>query len=287
MQKDIQLINTQEEFDEMCKQFQQEKELFIDTEFDRRKTYYAKLSLIQIISRKKKVIIDVLSGIDISEFKHLLIDANIVKIFHAPLQDFEIFLHYFKILPQNIFDTQIAAVTAHVTETLVGYDILAKLLLDIQVDKTLQKANWLARPLKDTFLEYAIKDTEYLIPMYDILSDRLSQENAWPRYQTQLQSLLNKNRYQFSPEKIFKKMTYNQDIKGLENRLLNLICFREDCAKILNIPRGFCASNEILLKICKFLPTSHNELIKYDIKYSSLTSKKFAHKLFDLCLGMK
>lgn len=286
MQQDIQLINTQEEFDKIYNNFEQAKELFIDTEFDRRRTYYAKLSLIQIISRSDKVIIDVLSGIDICKLKNLLINPDIVKVFHAPLQDFEIFLHYFKVLPQNIFDTQIAAVFAYVTQRLVGYDVLAKLLLDVYIDKTLQKANWLTRPLKPSLLEYAIKDTEYLIPMYDILSERLTQENTWDRYRERLQSLLSKKRYQFSPEKILKKFYYEQNNKHFENRLKNFIILREECAIQLDIPRGFCASNDTLMKICHFLPKSQDDLKRYKIRRSPLTSKRFCNKLFDLCRGI-
>ena len=286
VQKDIQLINTQEEFDKIYNKFEQAKELFIDTEFDRRKTYYAKLSLIQMISRSDKVIIDVLSGIDISKFKNLLINPDILKVFHAPLQDFEIFLHYFKILPQNIFDTQIAATVANFTQRLVGYDALARSLLDVYIDKTLQKANWLTRPLESSLLEYAIKDTEYLIPMYDILSERLTQENAWPRYHEQLQSLLCKKRYQFTPEKILKKFYYEYNTIHFENRLKNLITLREECAIQLNIPRGFCASNDILMKICHVLPKSQDDLKRHKIGHSPLTSKKFCNKLFDLCQGI-
>ncbi len=59
------IIKTNENLENFCKLWAKKKILFIDTEFDRRNTYYSKLSYVTIHDGNKFWIIDALSGIDI------------------------------------------------------------------------------------------------------------------------------------------------------------------------------------------------------------------------------
>ena len=93
----MQIIDNQKDFDTACEKLLDQDALFMDTEFHRRRTYYARLSIVQIASREDQMIIDVLSGIDISGLKAILANENIVKVFHAPEQDFDIFFHLFNV----------------------------------------------------------------------------------------------------------------------------------------------------------------------------------------------
>ena len=159
------LISNQSEFNKICEVLSNERILYMDTEFHRRKTYYAILSIIQISTPNQKIIIDALNDINLSALKTILLDPLILKVFHSPDQDFEIFLKLFGTLPKNVFDTQIAANVCGMEEGM-GYSKLCKAMLNIDIDKTLQKADWLERPLSQDLMEYAIRDTEFLIPLH-------------------------------------------------------------------------------------------------------------------------
>ena len=68
-----------------------EKVLAIDTEFIRDSTYYPSLCLIQIAGINFAAAIDPLAKLDMSPIWELLLNKNILKVFHAGRQDIEIF----------------------------------------------------------------------------------------------------------------------------------------------------------------------------------------------------
>ena len=80
----------------------------VDTEFVRNKTFYPRLCLIQIGTSKGSYALDPNKITNLLPLKKILRNENIVKVFHSPRQDIEIFFNLFGSLPNNIFDTQIA-----------------------------------------------------------------------------------------------------------------------------------------------------------------------------------
>lgn len=283
----MKLINNQEDFNKICHMLMLERVIFVDTEFHRRQTYFAKLSIIQIATKSEEIVIDALSGINLSLLKEVFANKNIVKVFHSPDQDFEIFYQLFGELPQNVFDTQIAASVCNIDDEMMGYGRLCKRLLDIEVDKSLQKANWMKRPLRPELLEYAIRDTEYLIPLYTMLSKMIDDLNKWAEYKARIIKLLDPRNYKPSVERIIKKFKIPTNSELLKTRLKVLIQFREECAMAEDIPRSFCATNWELIQICNKLPTNDKELISLDLHKKPITKPRFKTKLFELCEGLR
>ena len=282
----MRIISDQKEFEVLCGELAHEPILFMDTEFCRRRTYYAKLSLVQIAKKEQKVIVDALAIQDISPLKTLLINEKICKVFHAPDQDFDIFLHLFGRLPSNVFDTQIAAGVIGFDEVM-GYGRLCKAMLNINLDKTMQKANWLERPLLEELTEYAIKDVEYLIPLYRELSNTINSRNLWETYKARSQKLLNPESYKINPEKFIKKIGLQDRPKFFKENFLHFLMLREECAQKVDLPRGYCVSDHDLIRICETLPTTDRDLIKLQIERLPIAKKPFKDKLFELCLGLR
>ena len=279
-------INTQSDFDKICEDLSHEKILYMDTEFHRRNTYYAILSIIQISSSKQKIVIDALAKIDLSNLKKILINNDIIKVFHSPDQDFEILLKLFSVLPKNIFDTQIAANVCGMEEGM-GYRNLCKSMLNIEIDKSFQKANWLERPLSQALLEYAIRDTEFLLPLHRILSETLTSRKLWDNYNAKSAKLLNTQSYKFSPEKILHKMRLYNESPELTNNLIEFIALREECAQILNIPRNYCATEQDLIIFATHLPTNNETLIKLRLNSLVMSRNQFKNKIFNLSEGIR
>ena len=280
------LINKQSDFNKICEVLSNEKILYMDTEFHRRKTYYAILSIIQISTPNQKIIIDALNDINLSALKTILLDPLILKVFHSPDQDFEIFLKLFGTLPKNVFDTQIAANVCGMEEGM-GYSKLCKTMLNIDIDKTLQKADWLERPLSQDLMEYAIRDTEFLIPLHRMLSSTLTNRKLWDNYNSKTARLLDSNSYKFSPEKIIQKMDLKNKSEKFLHNLLQFILLREECSQILNIPRNHCAKDHDLIILSTHLPTTNEQLNKLYLGFIPLCKNQFRNKIFDLSEGLK
>ncbi|PCJ24722.1 MAG: hypothetical protein COA94_07120 [Rickettsiales bacterium] len=282
----MQLIKNQEDFDKICEKLETEQTLFIDTEFQRKKTYYAKLSLVQIASKHHKVVIDVLLIDDLTGLKNLLANEEILKVFHAPDQDLDIFLHIFKQLPKNIFDTQIAAWVVGLDECM-GYSRLCKALLNLELDKSLQNSNWLKRPLTDDLLEYAIKDVEYLIPLHRELSATLTKRKLWDTYNDKSAKWLKEGTYKINPDKVIKRMKLLDYSDRYKHKIKSLILLREECAQTLDLPRFFCAADKDLTRLCRELPTTEAELVKMNFLKKPIARRQFKKKLLELCAGLR
>ena len=109
----------------------------IDTEFMRERTYFAKLCLVQIATPSSIFCIDTISNDNLKEFWNCI--SNSSCIFHSARQDLEVIFQNSDLLPNKIFDTQIAAGLvgfepqisyANLVEKLCGKVLKKSLLLD-------------------------------------------------------------------------------------------------------------------------------------------------------------
>src|SRR6202012_4399403 len=126
--------------------------LALDTEFLRDQTYYPKLCLIQVAANLPggggiEGIIDPLApGIDLTPFYDLIKRTDIVKVLHAARQDIEIFYLQGGVLPDPLFDSQIAAMVCGFGEA-ASYETLARKIAHVEIDKSARFTDWSHRPL--------------------------------------------------------------------------------------------------------------------------------------------
>ena len=127
-------ITKTKDLKEFCDHARNFSYITIDTEFLREKTYFAKLCLVQLAlpgnAKDNVVLVDPLTEDELS-FEPLLklfLDKEIIKVFHAGRQDLEIFYNIGNIIPEPLFDTQVAAMVCGYGEQ-VSYEILTKKIL--------------------------------------------------------------------------------------------------------------------------------------------------------------
>ena len=157
----------------LCKQMADTSWLAVDTEFERERTYYPELCLLQIANTEVTAIIDPLAKADMQPVYDLLYNPAITKVFHSARQDLEIFFHLQGHLPTPLFDTQLAA-TAVGYDNSIGYGNLVEKMLGVVLDKAHTRTNWKRRPLQASHLRYAADDVIYLGLIYEQLLTRFS-----------------------------------------------------------------------------------------------------------------
>src|SRR3712207_4471468 len=101
------LITTTAELEAFCRRLEGADFITVDTEFMREKTFWPKLCLVQIAGPDDAAAaVDPLAeGIDLAPLYRLLVDPNVLKVFHAARQDVEIFYHLTGQIPAPLFDT--------------------------------------------------------------------------------------------------------------------------------------------------------------------------------------
>ena len=106
-----------------------------------------------------------MENLDLTPFFDILQNEKIIKVFHAGRQDIEIFYNLSGKIPQNIFDTQIAAMVCGYNEN-IGYGNLVHAITKVELDKSCRLTDWSIRPLDESQLQYALCDVTYLVDCY-------------------------------------------------------------------------------------------------------------------------
>ena len=128
----------------------------IDTEFIRTRTFFPIPALYQVATDEEFAIVDPLRVSDWREFKSLLEDPTVVKVMHACSEDLEVFARHLAAAPKNLFDTQIASGFL-TTVFSPSYADLVQRHTGVELGKHETRSDWLARPLRDEQLRYAVR----------------------------------------------------------------------------------------------------------------------------------
>lgn len=243
------LLTTTAQVAELCNDILSSANLVaLDTEFERRNTYYPILSLVQIATEDSRVYaVDCLAAKDISPIKQLLLAPQLIKIVHAGMQDFEIFRQLFSTSVENIFDTQVATFF-NGAEQQLSYSSLVASYFNINIDKSLQYSDWLRRPLAANKLSYALTDVQYLIPLYQRLREELQHKYPWAKAESTLQN--NSSAEENALEKTFKKLKPYCNTEQIACYYL-LAQYRDSIAKRRNVIKKHALRDELLYEMAK------------------------------------
>src|SRR5438445_7832888 len=181
--------------------------LALDTEFLRDQTYYPKLCLIQVAAPGGiEGIIDPLAhGIDLKPFYELIARPDIVKVLHAARQDIEIFYLQGDVLPNPLFDSQVAAMVCGFGDA-ASYETLARKIAHVEIDKSARFTDWSHRPLSKRQLEYALADVTHLCVIYEWMKARLEKTGRSAWVAEEVAALQDPGLYQQDPDNAWKRL---------------------------------------------------------------------------------
>jgi len=257
---DYQYIETNQQLVGFCDKIKTADYCTIDTEFVREKTYYPILSLIQIASEQHMACIDPLVIEDFDPLIALLLQQDLVKVFHSPSQDLEILYQYFSCMPEPIFDTQLAAAVLGY-DYQIGYAELVNAIIGVKLDKKHTRANWNRRPLSQDEIDYAMDDVRYLLPVYQSLKKQLDSKNRAAWIEKDLLAMTSVSTYLVEMSDLWKRLKGVQKLKGVELQIARLLCqWREQMAQQKNLPRRWIVKDEILIEIARLKPTTLSDL---------------------------
>lgn len=256
------LVSDNKTLADICTRFAGYSHIAVDTEFLRETTYYSKLCLIQMASADEAVAIDPLAeGIDLTPFYSLLSHPDVVKVFHAGKQDFEIFFHQMEVLPAPIYDTQIAAMVCGLGDQ-VGYDRLIQSLLGIQIDKSSQFTDWSQRPLSQKQYQYALDDVIHLERAYTLITEQIKDAGRETWLIEEMQQLSHPAQYVVDLDQVWTRIKHRINKPQGLNRLKHLGRWREEIAQHRNKPRQRIAKDDMLVSIVQQNPHSLDDLAR-------------------------
>ncbi len=172
------MIDTEKELNTFLKQCSHEGApvvCAVDTEADSLHRYSESLCLVQFSDGKRHVLIDPLAIDDLSALRDYLAGATCWM--HGADYDMHMLKTNLGVIPPTVFDTQIGARLLGVMK--FGYGDLVAHYMDVQLEKTSQKADWAKRPLTPVMEEYALNDVVYLLPMAEIIVSQLKEAGRY------------------------------------------------------------------------------------------------------------
>jgi ribonuclease D len=242
------LIKNNKELDQFLAKIKNKKKFFFDTEFERRSTYQAIISILVIFDGKNIGIIDCLEkNINFKKIFKFLNKKNITLVIHSCRQDLEIFLSVVKKILFTVFDTQIAALFNSYDDR-PSYKKLVQDFCKINLDKSLQSDGWLKRPINNERINYLINDVYYLKIIFKKLNNKLVKKNKLKLFNKLIKKEIFKISHEDYPA-IFKKKLGSDILNN--NNFIKIINFRNKIAKKINLPKNWVFSDKEIIKNIK------------------------------------
>jgi ribonuclease D len=257
-------ITTTEGLAAFCQAAAKAPYVTVDTEFLRERTYYSKLCLIQLAFPGKgdenAVLVDPLvDGLDLEPLLELFRNTAVVKVFHAARQDLEIFFIDHGVIPDPLFDTQVAAMVCGFGEQ-VGYETLVKRIAKQALDKSSRFTDWSRRPLTEAQKKYALADVTHLRVIYEYLAAELERTGRARWVAEELAVLTDPETYITRPEDAWQRVKTRSSSPRFLAIVQALAAFREEYAQSRNIPRNRVFKDDALTELASTKPVTMEDL---------------------------
>lgn len=166
----VPLTDNQQQYRECLREYSNPGQyVAFDTERASGIRYLDKAYLIQAKGQSAPlVLLDPLALDDLSDFSAVC--QNSTWVLHAAKEDLEC-MEWAGLVAPRLFDTQIAAKLLGYEH--VGLGAVTEEVLGVKLAKNHTRENWSLRPLKQSWLDYAALDVEYLVELASALKERL------------------------------------------------------------------------------------------------------------------
>ncbi len=279
-------IDNQEDLESFVSRARASSLIALDTEFMREKSYYPRLCLLQVALDDEVAIIDPLRVPDLRCLAEPFADTSIVKIMHAGRQDLEIMFNQVGMLPEPIFDTQIAAtLMGHVQQ--IGLAALISSVCGVRLKKRDSFTDWTRRPLSKSQIEYAADDVRYLPEVYRTMKRELQEAGRLEWLDADFKELSNPERYIVNDREQYRKLKrVNQLSRAQLSAARELAAWREQKAKERDVPRKWVLADEQIVEACKREPRTIDDLFMVRGISERLSTKDARAVVQAICTGL-
>ena len=256
------IITTTKELQSVCDRFAADTFVTVDTEFMRETTYWPLLCLIQLAGETEEVIVDPLSDeLSLEPFMKLMTNTSVMKVFHAARQDVEIIHHLGGVVPEPMFDTQVAAMVCGFGDS-IGYENIVRQLAGQSIDKSSRFTDWSRRPLSEKQLAYALSDVTHLRPVYEKLRESLNSSNRESWLAEEMAILTSPSTYAAEPTEAWRRLKFKARNKNAMAIFMSVAAWREREAQSRDVPRNRVLKEDALGELAVQAPDSPEGLAR-------------------------
>ena len=254
--REMETIRTPDALAELCRSLRTAGRFALDTEFVGERTYLPRLCFVQVATEDFIALVDTLAFDQLSPLWDLVADPSVQKVLHAAREDLR--LAYYgggKRLPQNIFDTQIAAGFIGLPSYPLSYARLAEALMGVKLSKAETRSEWDRRPLSPAQLEYARDDVRYLLPITDKINRLLERLGRVGWMREEMGRFSEARTYETAPEDAYLRLRTGRGFTARPTALLRAVAgWREMEAAARDVPARSLLRDEVLIELAQRPP---------------------------------
>ena len=252
----METIRTPDALAELCGSLRAAGRFALDTEFVGERTYLPRLCFVQVATEEFIALVDTLAFDELGPLWDLVADPSIQKVLHAAREDLR--LAYYgggKRLPQNIFDTQVAAGFIGLPSYPLSYARLAEALMGVKLNKAETRSEWDRRPLTPAQLEYARDDVRYLLPITGKINRLLERLGRVGWMQEEMGRFSEARTYETAPEEAYLRLRTGRGFTARPTALLRAVAaWREGEAAARDVPARSLLRDEVLIELAQRPP---------------------------------
>ena len=252
------MVTSPGELEELCARVRACERVALDTEFHAERTYAPRLMVVQLAFDDGAAIVDPLALTDLRPLAAALVETTVVG--HALSSDLKILADRFDVVPPTVFDTQVAA-------AFLGYGMqisLADLVRDLQgvkLAKSQTVSDWSARPFSERQVEYLVGDVVHLLPMYDVLRERLEAKGRYEWALAECSELGDLERYRVDERRAYLRIPGATRMSRRELGVLNeIVKLRDRIARERDLPAKYVLPEDVVAGLATLRPKRLEEL---------------------------
>jgi ribonuclease D len=276
------MIDSQKALREVVARLGDEPCMALDTEFVWDRTYYARLGLIQVgLASGVSYLVDPVAIVDLSPLGEILSDSRITKILHDAPQDLMHLKRATGASATAVFDTRVAAGFAGLSSVLSLANLVSE-LLDVHLPKEHTRVNWMARPLRPEYLDYAVDDVLHLPEVAEIIRQRVRAGGTEAWLTEELATLSAPGRYDERPiNEAYLRIRAAASLRPRSLAALReLAAWREERARRTDKPRRWLMEDAELVSVAAELPQNGDALCRCK-KLQGRSAQRYEKDLLD------
>lgn len=232
----------------------------IDSEFERVTTFHPIPGLVQLAVGDEIALVEPVAVEGSDGMHQLLADGERPKHLYAMSEDIELFRDWLGVRVRGALDLQLAAAFAGYGMSM-GYARLVETCLGVALGKGETRSDWLARPLSQAQLYYAVADVHYLAPLYEQLMAQVAARGFSDALVAESQAWCERQAVAEPPECYYRRLTGAWRLSTGRQAVLRALCeWREYRCRELDRPRGRVIEDRLLIRIAEALPRSRKAL---------------------------
>jgi len=232
----------------------------MDTEADSFHSYREKVCLIQLSFSVTDVLVDPLTGMDLSSLAGPLEAPLVRTVLHGADYDIRLLERDCGLRVRGVFDTMIAA--RLVGERAFGLSALLEKFLGVRLDKRFQRADWSVRPLPPEMELYAVHDTRHLLELAGVLQERLGESGRTSWAEEEFRRV-ERVRWETQRDEadVWLRVKGLRSLPASRRGVLRAVArLRESTARRRDVPPFRVMRDEVLLELARISPRGRRQL---------------------------